>query len=106
MHRLAVLSYTPQIYTEEMSWLKDLYISRGYPPAVVKKWCKKAHDNAYKNQLDWKPSEAPEGGGIWPLRSTMNPVWDMLDFLSLSEEIANYGLRIGQAPLEIAFWHK
>ena len=106
VHRLAVLSYTPQIYNEELSWLKDLYISRGYPPLVVKKWCKKAHDNAYKNRLDWKPSEASEGGGVWPLRSTMNPVWDMLDFSSLSEEIANYGLKVGQSPLEIAFWRK
>ena len=106
VHRLAVLSYTPQIYDEELSWLKDLYISRGYPPLVVKKWCKKAHDNTYKNRLNWKPSEAPEGGGVWPLRSTMNPIWDTLDFSSLSEEIANYGLKVGQSPLEIAFWRK
>ena len=106
VHRLAVLSYTPEIYSEELSWLKDLYISRGYPPAVVKKWTKKAHDNAYKNRLDWKPSEAPEGGGVWPLRSTMNPVWDLLDFSSISDEIAAYGLRIGESPFEIAFWRK
>jgi len=105
VHRLAVLSYTPQIYSEELSWLKDLYISRGYPLAVVKKWCKKAHDNTYKNRLDWKPSEV-EGGGVWPLRSTMNPVWDLLDFSSLSDDIADYGLRAGQAAPEIAFWRK
>ena len=107
VHRLAVLSYTPQIYAEELLWLKDLYISRGYPPAVVIKWCKKAHDNAYKNRLEWKPSSVKEEGSrIWPLRSTMNPVWDMLDFSSLSDEIVNYGLRTGQSPLEIAFWRK
>ena len=106
VHRLAVLSYTPQIYAEELSWLKDLYISRGYPPLVVKKWCKKAHDNAYLRRLEWKPSEDTEGGAVWPLRSTMNPVWDMLDLSSIGEEIAGYGLRTGQSPLAIAKWRK
>src|SRR6201982_792785 len=106
VHRLAVLSYTREIYSDGLSWLKDLYISRGYPPLVVAKWCKKAHDYAYKNRLDWKPSEAPEGGGVWPLRSTMNPVWDMLDFSSLSEEIAAYGLKTGQSSTDIAKWRK
>ena len=106
VHRLAVLSYTRQIYSEELSWLKDLYISRGYPPAVVKKWCKKAHDNAYQNRLEWKPSEASEGGGVWPLRSTMNPVWDTLDLSSIGEEIADYGLRIGESSQAIGKWRK
>jgi len=106
VHRLAVLSYTPQIYSEELSWLKDLYISRGYPPAVVKKWCTKAHDYAYKNRLDWKPSEALEGGSVWPLRSTMNPVWEMLDFSSITEDIVSYGLKTGQSSSEIAKWRK
>jgi hypothetical protein len=106
VHRLAVLSYTPQIYSEELSWLKDLYISRGYPPLVIKKWCKKAHDYAYQNRLDWKPQEALGEGRVWPLRSTMNPVWDMLDFSSISEEISAYGLRVGESPSNIAKWRK
>jgi hypothetical protein len=106
VHRLAVLSYTPQIYSEELSWLKDLYISRGYPPLVIKKWCKKAHDNAYQNRLEWKPQEDPEVGGVWPLRSTMNPAWDMLDFSTLSEEICNYGLKVGESAPRIKIWRK
>jgi hypothetical protein len=47
VHRLAVSSYTPQVFQEEMSWLSDLYISRGYPPLVVRKWIKDASHNAY-----------------------------------------------------------
>jgi len=106
VHRLAVLSYTLQIYSDELSWLKDLYISRGYPLALVKKWCKKAHDNAYKNRLDWKPSAPTEGISVWPLRSTMNPVWDLLDLSSILDEIADYGLKLGQSPVLIALWRK
>jgi hypothetical protein len=36
----------------------------------------------------------------------MNPVWDLLDFSSLSDEIVVYSLRTGVSPIEITFWHK
>jgi hypothetical protein len=106
VHRLAILSCTPQIYSEQLLWLRSLYISRGYPPQVVLKWTKNAHENAYKNRLQWKPSEEKDGLGVWPLKSVMNPVWQSLDFSSLSEEIADYGLRLDQDPLRIAQWRK
>jgi hypothetical protein len=76
------------------------------PSVSSKKWVKKAHNGAYKNRLDWKPSAVNQKGGVWPLHSTMNPVWDLLDFSSLSDKIVAYGLRTGVSPVELAFWHK
>jgi hypothetical protein len=80
VHRLTVLSYTPQVFHKEMSWLSDLYISCGYPPLVVHKWIKDTSHNAYSNCLIWKTSEK-EDIGIWPLKSTMNLVCQNLEFL-------------------------
>ena len=49
MHRFAVSSWSTPVYDEELSWLKDLYISRGYPPQTVIAWIAKFKVDAYKN---------------------------------------------------------
>ena len=81
-------------------------MSRGYPPLLVKKWAKQSHDRAYKNRLEWSSPRDEGEVSVWPLRSTMNPVWDLLEFSSISEEIGQYGLKVGQPPLLIAKWSK
>jgi len=67
--------------------LKDLYISRGYPPATVIQWIKGSKENVYKNRLDWVTSktDAGESEHIWPLKSVMNPVWQKLNLGMVSE---------------------
>jgi hypothetical protein len=82
VYRFAVSSWCISLFNEEMVWLKDLYISRGYPPATVMNWIQSAKDIAYKNRLDWvpkalRPEEKSER--IWPLKSVMNPVWQKLN---------------------------
>jgi hypothetical protein len=82
VYRFAVSSWCFPLFNEEMIWLKDLYISRGYPPATVMNWIQSSKDIAYKNRLDWVPKasrsmEKPER--IWPLKSVMNPIWQKLN---------------------------
>ena len=89
VHRFAVASWSTSIYEEELVWLKDLYISHGYPPATVIQWTKGSKEDAYKNRLDWvtkryKPSESER---IWPLKSEMNPVWQKLNLGLVSESM-------------------
>jgi hypothetical protein len=86
MHRFAVSSWSISIYNEELDWLKDLYISRGYPPVTVVAWIKKFKDNAYKNRLDVEFSTEKEAS-VWPLKSVMNPVWLKLNLGMVSESM-------------------
>ena len=67
--------------------MKDLYISRGYPPGTVIQWIKGSKENAYKNRLDWVTSKdtAGESERIWPLKSVMNPVWQKMNLGMVSE---------------------
>jgi hypothetical protein len=95
VHRFAVASWSSHIYNEELVWLKDLYISRGYPPATVIQWIKGSKDVAYKNRLDWKfESELDESVRIWPLKSVMNPVWQKLNLGMVSQ-----AMRSAAAPI-------
>ena len=86
VHRMAVGSWSTHIYAEELVWLKDLYISRGYPPATVMQWIQSTKDNAYKKRLEWTfEEELGMSERIWPLKSTMNPVWQKLNLGMVSE---------------------
>jgi len=89
VHRFAVASWSSSIYDEELAWLKDLYISRGYPPATVIQWIKGSKDIAFKNRLDWVTnlSTVGESERIWPLKSVMNPVWQKLHLGMVSESM-------------------
>ena len=89
VHRFAVVSWLTSIYEEELVWLKDLYISRGYPPATVIQWTKGAKEDAWKNRLDWitKGISLSEDDRIWPLKSVMNPVWHKLNLRLVSESM-------------------
>ena len=89
VHRFAVASWSSSIYEEELIWLKDLYISRGYPPATVIQWTKGSKEDAYKNRLDWvtKRNTPSVSERIWPLKSEMNPVWQKLNLGLVSESM-------------------
>ena len=89
VHRFAVASWSTHIYNEELVWLKDLYISHGYPPATVIQWIKGSKEAAFKNRLDWVTSknDISESEHIWPLKSVMNPVWQKLSLSMVSESM-------------------
>ena len=85
IHRFAVASYSITVFNEELDWLKDLYVSRGYPPETVIAWIKKFKESAYKTRLDWKPPSEGGDQAVWPLKSTMNPVWTKLSLINVTE---------------------
>ena len=89
VHRFAVASWSSHIYNEELVWLKDLYISRGYPPAMVIQWIKGSKEAVFKNRLDWvtNKNDISETERIWPLKSVMNPVWQKLYLGMVSESM-------------------
>jgi hypothetical protein len=87
VHRFAVASCNTSIYKVELDWLKDLYISRGYPPETVIAWINKFKVTAYKNRLD-RTLDSEEGTDrLWPLKSVMNPVWQKLSLKDVSESM-------------------
>ena len=86
VHRFAVMSWSSHIYNEELVWLKDLYISRSYPPETVINWIKSSKEVVYKNQLDWTfDNDVGESERIWPLKSVMNLVWQKMNLGMVSE---------------------
>ena len=86
VHRFAVASWSSHIYDEELAWLKDLYISRGYPPATVIQWIQSSKVVAWKNRLDWTNNRKEvESERIWPLKSVMNPVWQKVNLGMVTE---------------------
>jgi hypothetical protein len=94
VYRFAVASYSTHVFNEELVWLKDLYISRGYPPATVMNWIQSSKEIAYKNRLDWTlDDEVEESARIWPLKSVMNPVWQKLNLGMVSEAMRRTATR-------------
>jgi len=89
VHRFAVASWSSHIYGEELVWLKDLYISCGYPPETVIQWIKSSKEVVYKNRLDWVTSHNNTGDTerIWPLKSVMNLVWQKLNLGMVSDSM-------------------
>ena len=89
VYRFTIASWTSSIFDEELDWLKDLYISCGYPPATVIQWIKGSKEIAFKNQLDWvtKNKVLGEVERIWPLKSEMNPVWQKLNLGMVSKSM-------------------
>ena len=49
VHRFSVASWSTHIFNEELVWLKDLYISHGYPLVTVIQWIKSSKEIVYKN---------------------------------------------------------
>jgi hypothetical protein len=87
VHRFAVASCNTSIYKVELDWLKDLYISRGYPPETVIAWINKFKVTAYKNRLDGTLDSEEGTDRLWPLKSVMNPVWQKLSLKDVSESM-------------------
>lgn len=79
---MATLSYSVDTYAEQLIWIADLYIERGYPAKVVLGWVKRFKSDAWIHRLREKTSgesnkdSKEESSGIFPLLSIMNPVWE------------------------------
>jgi hypothetical protein len=101
-------SCTSKIYSDEISLLRDLYTLRSYPLQVIAQWTKSFTGDAYKNHLQWDLSsnDDQDDDGIWPLKSTMNPVWQKLKFASFSKVLVDHMLSAGLPEGQVHYWSK
>lgn len=72
MSRLATLSSTIEHYSDAIGDLRSLYVARGYPPDLVKKWTRENYGIRWKNRLN-EPKSSPSGAFV--LKSHFNPAW-------------------------------
>ena len=81
MSRLAALSSKPEHYLEAVEDLKSLYIARGYPTDLVRKWirehCSKRWDNRH--------SEPRASSEVFVLKSHYNPAWSAFNIQELGK---------------------
>jgi hypothetical protein len=104
VYRLAVLSHSIGIYDSQLTWLKDLYYSRGYPAKVILSWIHAFKTKAWEVRLDMtdtgnyqRPSQE-----IWPLKSRMNPAWNDVSLPYVSDVIREYLLQHNVPPEYLA----
>ena len=105
MSRMAVLSSTPVNYVQALEDLQSIYIARGYPPDLVRRWTK---DNITKRWIarlqgtnkDDHATVSSSGvvsgtnhnNTLLILKTVFNPVWDSFNIHELSDVVVNHWL--------------
>jgi hypothetical protein len=92
MSRMAVLSSSPANYLDALADLSKIYMARGYPYPLVKKWLK---DNSSKRWAERfsvrRPSSvgdgSPDSSKLLVLKTTFDPVWEAFDLHGFSDTI-------------------
>ena len=83
MSRLAVLSSKPEHYLEALADLQNLYIARGYPTDLVRKWTK---ENSNKRWLN-RHNKSEPSGEVFVLKSKYNPAWTAFNIHELQNTV-------------------
>ena len=85
MSRLATLSSRLEHYLEAIKDLGDLYLGRGYPDLLVKRWIK---DNLAKRWESRLAQPTEEGAsGVFVLKSQFNPIWEKFNVKELQDHL-------------------
>jgi hypothetical protein len=96
MTRMAILSSSPANYLDALRDLSGIYIARGYPVALVKKWLKEQTSRRWHNRFNESRRSIttnPAGSGnadaskLLVLKSYFNPVWDAFNVQELGQVI-------------------
>ncbi len=87
VYRMAVLSCNVDRYAVELTWLGELYYSRGYPAKVILGWIKRFKREAWSNRLKSASRVDEPQTKIWPLKSVMNPVWEDIVLSRVTDEM-------------------
>ena len=85
MSRLAVLSSKPEHYLEALADLQALYIARGYPTDLVRKWTK---ENSNKRWLN-RHNKSEPSGEVFVLKSKYNPAWTAFNIHELQQTVVS-----------------
>ena len=75
--RMARLCSNKNKFYNEVSYVKEIYLKRGYPNALLHTWIKKESNNRWESRYKDAP-EAEEGNSLW-LKSVYNNVWKHID---------------------------
>ena len=84
MSRLATLSSKPEHYSDAMQDLTSLYIARGYPTDLVKKWLKENYAERWENRLGVSKTGPRE---LFVLKSHFNPAWSAFNVHELGQKV-------------------
>ena len=75
--RMARLCSNHDRFYNEVSYVRDIYLKRGYPGALLHKWIKAESKNRWESRYKDAP-EATGGNSLW-LKSVYNEVWKHID---------------------------
>ena len=75
--RMARLCSNKKMFYNEVSYVKEIYLKRGYPNALLHTWIKKESNNRWESRYKDAP-EAEGGSSLW-LKSVYNNVWKHID---------------------------
>ena len=89
MTRLAVLSSDASLYLESLQELADVYISRGYPDVLIRKWLKENAGRRWKNRFEDRNSDSTPASKLLLLKTIYNPVWDKFNVHALAKVITD-----------------
>jgi hypothetical protein len=86
LSRIATLCSSPQYYVIESYYLACLYVARGYPINLVKKWLQKYMQSRWELRFTTR-GEGSEVPGLFVLKSYFNEVWDLFSIHELAKVI-------------------
>ena len=75
--RMARLCSNKNKFYNEVSYVKEIYLKRGYPNTLLHTWIKKESNSRWESRYKDAP-EAEEGNSLW-LKSVYNNVWKHID---------------------------
>ena len=85
MSRLATLCSKPEHYRDAIGDLQNLYISRGYPTALVRSWTREYYSERWNLRL----SEPKGPSEVLVLKSSFNPVWSVFNAHELGAAVSD-----------------
>jgi aminopeptidase N len=88
---MAVLSSSSANYLDALSDLARIYLARGYPFALVKKWIKENSAKRWANRFSEKSPSGVTGGSfsskLLVLKSTFDPAWEEFNVHELEDVV-------------------
>ena len=85
MSRLATLSSRLEYYRDAIGDLRSLYIARGYPEALVRKWTLDNYGKRWENRL----GDPIKREDVFVLKSHFNPAWSAFNVHELGQTITD-----------------
>ena len=81
---MAVLSSRIEHYSEAVADLRSLYVSRGYPFDLVRKWAKDNYGKRWNDRLTGPKSSS---GEVFVLKTHFNPAWSAFNVHELGKVV-------------------